>query len=335
MKLNLTLALSAGLALVCSPLSAASKDLTAWIIDVEGGQSTLFLTPSGETVLIDTGNPGDRDAGRIVKVASEAGIKQIDYLIITHFHGDHVGGVAALAPQLPIKTFIDHGPSVETTDAAKKTYSDYLAIASKAQHIVAKPGYKLPLKGIDWTIVAAAGNAIEKPLPGAGRPNPKCADFAPKETDPTENAQSVGSVIVFGRFRAIDLGDLTWNKEERLVCPVNELGEAQVFIVSHHGLNISNSPALVDAIHPKVALMDNGEKKGGTIEALDTIKGSPGLMDLWQSHYSAAGKEHNAPDANIANMTSDPDAANYLKLVAHKDGHFEITNPRTGQTKKY
>jgi beta-lactamase superfamily II metal-dependent hydrolase len=336
MKLNLTLALSACLALVCSPLNAASKDLTAWVIDVEGGQSTLFLTPSGETVLIDTGNPGDRDANRIMKVVKEAGVKQIDYLIITHFHGDHVGGVAALAAQIPIHTFIDHGTSVETTDAAKKTYADYLAIASKAKHIVAKPGDKLPVKGLDWTIVAAAGNAIEKPLPGAGKPNPACADFKPKDPDPTENAQSTGSVVTFGRFRLVDLGDLTWNKEQNLVCPVNKIGEAQVFIVSHHGLNISNSAALVNAIHPQVALMDNGEKKGGTIEALDTIKGSPGLVDLWQSHYSAVGgKEHNAADANIANLSADPDPANYLKLVAHKDGHFEVTNPRTGQTKKY
>ena len=143
-------------------------------------------------------------------------------------------------------------------------------------------------------------------------------------------------MVTFGRFRLVDLGDLTWNKEQNLVCPVNKIGEAQVFIVSHHGLNISNSAALVNAIHPQVALMDNGEKKGGTIEALDTIKASPGLVDLWQSHYSAVGgKEHNAADANIANMSTEGDPANYLKLVAHKDGHFEVTNPRTGQTKKY
>ena len=201
---------------------------------------------------------------------------------------------------------------------------------------MAKPGDKVPVKGLDWEIVAAAGNAIEKPLAGAGKFNPRCGDFKPKDADPTENAQSTGSVITYGKFRVVDLGDLTWNKEEALVCPVNKIGEAQVFIVSHHGLDISNSPALVNAIHPKVALMDNGEKKGGTVAALDTIKESPGIVDLWQLHYSAVGgKEHNAPDAFIANMTTNPDAANYLKLVAHKDGHFEVTNSRTGQTKKY
>jgi competence protein ComEC len=323
-----------------SPLAclAAPGDLTAYLIDVEGGQSTLFITPSGQSVLIDTGFPGfnGRDADRIAAVARTAGVTQLDYLLITHYHADHVGGVPAIAARLPIRNFIDHGETVEHTPAGQKLYDDYLKEVAKGTHIVVKPGDKLPIKGLDWTIVSAAGNIIDKPLPGAGRVNPLCADFKLKETDPTENARSVGSVITLGKFRVVDLGDLTWNKEQDLMCPTNKVGQADVYIVSHHGQDISGSAALVHALHPKVAIMDNGENKGGTIEAWETIHSSPGLLDIWQVHFSAAGgKEHNTGEPMIANLTSQNDAANYIKLTAHPDGHFEITNPRTSLTKKY
>jgi competence protein ComEC len=325
-------------ALLCPGLMAAPADLTAYLIDVEGGQATLFITPAGQSVLIDTGFPGfnGRDADRIAAAAKDAGVKQIDYLLITHYHADHVGGVPAIAARLPIRNFVDHGDTVEHTAAGQKLYDDYLKEVAKGNHIVVKPGDKLPIKGIDWTIVSAAGDLIDKPLPGAGKPNPFCDAFKPKDVDPTENARSVGSVIGFGRFRAVDLGDLTWNKEQLLMCPNNKIGQVDVYIVSHHGQDISGSAALVHALHPKVAIMDNGEKKGGTVEAWDTIHASPGILDIWQLHFSAAGgKDHNTDEKMIANMTSDQDAGNYLRLTAHKDGHFEVTNPRTGYTKKY
>lgn len=316
----------------------AAKDLTAYFIDVEGGQSTLFVTPSGQSVLIDTGFPGfnGRDANRIAAAAKDAGVKRIDYLIVTHFHGDHVGGVPAIAALLPIRNFVDHGDTVEHTAAGQKLYDDYLKVAAKGNHIVVKPGDKLPIGGLDWTIVAAAGKALDKPLPGGGQPNRFCANFEAKDPDPTENAQSTGSRIIYGKFRAVDLGDLTWNKEKDLMCPDNKLGPVDVFVVSHHGMNISNSPALVHALHSKVAIMDNGEKKGGTVEAWETIHTSPGIDDIWQLHFSAAGGQaHNTGEKMIANMTADPDAGNYLKLTAHADGHFEVSNPRTGYSKKY
>jgi len=319
-------------------LSAATNDLTVYFIDVEGGQSTLFVTPSGQSVLIDTGFPGfnGRDANRIAATAKEAGVKQIDYLLITHFHLDHVGGVPAIAALLPIGNFVDHGETVEHTAAGQKLYDDYLKEVAKGNHIVVKPGDKLPIAGLDWTIVSAAGKVLDKPLTGAGKANPFCDAFKAKDTDPTENAQSTGSRIVFGRFRAVDLGDLTWNKEHDLMCPNNKIGEADVYIVSHHGQDISGSAALVHAVHPKVAIMDNGEKKGGTVEAWDTIHASPGIMDIWQVHFSAAGGQtHNTGEKMIANMATDGDAGNYLKLVAHADGHFEVSNPRNGFTKKY
>lgn len=322
--------------MVC--LTAATTDLTAYLIDVEGGQSTLFVTPSGQSVLIDTGFPGfnGRDADRIAAAAKEAGVKQIDYLIVTHYHADHVGGVPALAARLPIRNFVNHGPTVENTPAGEQLFGDYQKEVAKGKQIVVKPGDKLPIKGLDWTIVSAAGVVIDKPLKGAGKPNPFCNSYRPKDADPTENAQSVGSVIGFGKFRVVDLGDLTWNKEHDLMCPNNKIGETDVYIVSHHGQDISGSPVLVHALHPKVAIMNNGEKKGGMVEAWDTIHASPGIQDIWQLHSSAVGgKAHNTDEKMIANMTTDQDAGNYLKLVAHSDGHFEVTNPRTGLTKKY
>ncbi len=325
-----------GLALVAASLAAASNDLNVWFIDVEGGQATLFLTPSGQSVLIDTGFPGPRDADRIAAAAKQAGVTQLDYLLITHYHADHVGGVPALAARLPIKNFVDHGPTVENTGAGQKLYDDYLNEVAKGNHIVVKPGDKLPLTGLDWTIVSAAGKVLDKPLSGAGQPNPYCAAYKPKDTDPTENAQSTGSRIVFGRFRLADLGDLTWNKEHDLMCPDNKLGEVDVYVVSHHGQDISGSPVLVHALHPKVAIMNNGERKGGMVEAWDTIHASPGILDIWQLHFSAAGgPQHNTGEKMIANMTTANDAGNVLHLTAHSDGHFEVTNPATGYSKKY
>jgi competence protein ComEC len=326
------------LVLPAACMAAAPSALTAYLIDVEGGQATLFVTPAGQSVLIDTGFPGNngRDADRIAAAAKAAGVKQIDYLLITHYHGDHVGGVPAVAERLPIRNFVDHGDTVEHTPAGQKLYDDYMKEVAKGTHLVVKPGDKLPINGLDWTIVSAAGKVLDKPLPGAGKTNPFCNGFKPKDADPSENAQSTGSMIKYGNFRVVDLGDLTWNKEADLMCPVNKIGQTDVYIVSHHGQDISGSSALVYALHPKVAIMNNGEKKGGTVEAWDTIRSSPGILDIWQLHFSAAGgKDHNTGEKAIANMSSDNDAGNYIKLTAHADGHFEISNPRSGYTKKY
>src|ERR1700733_9196257 len=212
MKFHCAITTLLGFTFLTACVSAATNDLTVWFVDVEGGQATLFLTPSGQSILIDTGFPGNngRDADRIAAAAKDAGVKQIDYLIVTHYHSDHVGGVPALAARLPIRNFVDHGDTVEHTPAGQKLYDDYLKEVAKGKHIVVKPGDTLPIKGIEWTIVAAAGKVIEKPLKGGGQPNPLCAGFTEKDPDPTENAQSTGSRIVYGKFHAVDLGDLTW-----------------------------------------------------------------------------------------------------------------------------
>jgi len=318
------------------PLFGQTKALLIYFVDVEGGQSTLFVTPSGESVLVDTGWPGDRDASRIVAAAKDAGVKQIDHLLITHFHVDHVGGVPALAAKIPIRNFYDHGETVEHDANGQKLWDDYEKVAGAGHHVVVTPGFKLPVKGLDWTIVTSAGKIIDHPLPGAGQSNPACADFKPQAVDPTENAQSNGSIIQFGKLRIADLGDLTRNKEGELVCPMNKVGHVDIFVVSHHGLAISNSPALLAALSPRVAIMDNGATKGGTIQAWTTVHNSAGLEDLWQLHYSeAGGPDHNSAADLIANPTSSPDSAFWIKVTAHADGHFEVTNQRNAFTKKY
>jgi beta-lactamase superfamily II metal-dependent hydrolase len=326
------------LALGCAPATAASNDLTAYFIDVEGGQSTLFVTPSGESVLVDTGWAGfnGRDADRIVATAKGVGVKQIDYLLITHFHLDHVGGVPALAAKMPIKNFVDHGETVEHDANGQKLFDAYLKEAAKGHRIVVKPGDKLPIEGLDWTIVTAAGKTIAKPLPGAGQPNPECATFKKRAIDDNENGQSTGSFIQFGNFKAVDLGDLLWNKEEDLMCPVTKVPYVDVYITSHHGMDMSGSASLVHGLHAKAAIMDNGAQKGGTAEAWDTMHGTPGLADIWQLHFAVAGgPPHNSGENTIANMTEANDKGYGIKLVARKDGHFEITNLRNGFTKKY
>ena len=233
------------------------------------------------------------------------------HLITTHWHGDHFGGMAELAARIPIRHFIDHGPNVQPAAAADEFLQKiYPTLYGKAKHTVAKPGDKIPVAGLDWRIVTSAGEVIKTPLPGAGRPNPYCAGFKPQEVDKAENAQSVGSVITFGKFRVAHLGDLTWNKEFDLMCPNNRIGTVDLFVVSHHGQAISNSEALVHAIRPRVAIMNNGTRKGGQPEAMRILHSTPGLEDLWQVHFSLlSGQEYTVPGVFIANVIDEPPAA--------------------------
>jgi beta-lactamase superfamily II metal-dependent hydrolase len=316
---------------------AAQKPLEIFFVDVEGGQATLFVPPGGQSLLIDTGWPANayRDANRIAAAAKLAKIKRIDYVLITHYHSDHVGGVPQLAAKIPIGTFIDHGPNRENSRASTLLYATYQKAIAGANHLTAKPGDHLPLKGIEAVVVSADGNLIEQPILGMGQPNSFCASVEPKATDPSENARSLGVVITFGKLRIVDLGDLTWDKELELVCPSNKIGKADIFVVSHHGLDESNSPALVHGVQPRIAIMDNGSTKGGSPSAWDIIKSSPGLEDLWQLHFAdAGGKDHNVPDPFIANVT-EADTGYYLRVTANSDGSFEVYNPRNKFSKQY
>jgi competence protein ComEC len=318
------------------PSTDPSKSLRVYFVDVEGGQATLFVTPEGNSLLIDTGWPGNngRDADRIVAAAHDAGIQKIDYVLITHYHDDHVGGAPQLAAKIPIGTFIDHSENREP--GAQKLYDAYKVLldSGKYKHIVAKPGDLLPIKGMRAEVISSDGAVISTPLPSAGQPNPTCNDFNPPD-DKTENPRSLGTLFTFGKLKILDLGDLTANKEKELMCPINRIGRIDIFIASHHGFDQSDSAALVHGIAPRVAIVDNGEKKGGSPSVLDIIKSSPGIVGIWQLHYAQeSGDAHNAPAGSIANLQG-PDAGNYLKVIAERDGSFAVFNSRTKETKTY
>ena len=327
-----------GCASLLSGASAAlaEKALQVYFVDVEGGQATLLVTPEGESLLIDTGWPGNngRDADRIVAAAKDAGISKIDYVLITHYHDDHVGGAAQLAAKIPIGTFVDHGGNREA--GAQSLYDAYKTMleSGKYKHITAKPEDILSIGSLRVKVVASDGAVLQRALPGGGQENPACNSPAPP-ADHTENPRSLGTLITFGQFKILDLGDLTADKERDLMCPMNRLGKVDVYVASHHGLFQSGSAALVHAISPRVAIVDNGEKKGGSPSALDIIKSSPGLNAIWQLHFSEeAGTAHNAAPEFLANLQG-PDAGNYLKLTVRGDGSFEIFNSRTARTEVY
>lgn len=318
----------------------AAKPLEIFFIDVEGGQATLIVSPSGQSMLVDTGWPGysNRDANRIALAAKKAGVKKIDYVFITHFHTDHVGGAKQLADRIPVGTFVDKGKTVENDKNAKEMmeiYDNALATSGnkngpKPKRLIVKPGDTVPVKGLDVKVVAAGGEFI-----GGGAANSACGNTTSKAADPSDNAQSAGFLLTFGNFRFVDLGDLTWNKETELVCPANRVGKVDVFLSSHHGLDQSNPPVLLASLQPRVAIMNNGARKGGSPPAWQVIHSSPGLLDLWQLHFAVAGgKESNVADPFIANIDT-TDEGHYLQLTAESNGSFKVYNSRNKYSKSY
>lgn len=327
--------------IVCLAASVSAaptpKPLQIYFIDVEGGQATLVIAPTGESLLIDTGWPGyeGRDADRIISAARQAGLTQLDYVLITHYHRDHVGGVPQLAESFKIGTFVDHGPNLEDSDVTRADYAAYEKATGGHPRVTVKPGWGLPIKGIQVKVLSAAGDLIKTPPPGAGEANPYCKGEPAAPDDATENARSTGVLITYGKFRFLDLGDLTKKKELELACPNNLIGTVDLFLVTHHGADLSNSKALDWALHPRVAVIDNGPRKGASPAAWQIVHDSPGLEDLFQLHYAeTSDKDHNVDPDHIANVKENCEGK-YLKVVAQSDGSFTLTNARTGVEKAY
>jgi beta-lactamase superfamily II metal-dependent hydrolase len=316
----------------------APKRLLIYSIDVEGGQSTLLVAPSGASLLVDAGWPNNdgRDVERIQAAMKDAGVTRLDHVFITHFHVDHVGGVPELVKRVPVGEFLDHGPNREDSDITRRDFAAYLnAIEGRPRRIV-HPGDTILLPGLNVVVLAADGEHISA-VPGIKpAPNPYCATERQWPDDPSENARSGGILVTFGKFRFLDLGDLTGAKEVALVCPNNPIPPIDLYVVDHHGMDLSNSRALVDAIHPVVAIMNNGAHKAGMPEAWQTVHDSPGIEDLYMLH-TAEGSDaaHNSPEALIANPKGASADGAYFKVVASSTGSFSVTNSRTGQTREY
>jgi competence protein ComEC len=322
-----------------SPLKNAGE-LSIYLIDTEGGAATLIVSPRGESLLVDAGNAGDRDPGRIVHVAKDvAKLNRIDHHIITHWHGDHFGGTQEVAKQIPIGRFYDHGPSVEPGDFAEK-FAWYLTL-SQGKRTILEPGNE-----IKWTqdksepplrlvCVCAAGKVL--PNKDGSQPSENgCDRHPPLAADPTDNAASVGFKLTFGDFDFVDCGDLTWNIEHRLVCPENKLGVVDIYQTNHHGLGNSNNPALVHGIAPRVAVMNNGPRKGGEMSVMQTLRKSPGIEAIFQVHRNVqTGTEGNAAPEFVANA-DEKCAGDFLTIrVDANSKNYSVAVGAEGKPRRY
>lgn len=343
------------IALPCAPTLPAdgSAPLQIYFIDVAGGQSTLIVTPRRETLLVDAGFAGEggitsvpgeaasaRHPGRIVAAMRDAGVTRIDYLVVTHFHRDHIGGIPELAQLVPIGTFIDYGAAYPPAQRARNdtdaqdvaAFDRYVAVRSRHRHIVPRPGDQLPLKGVDATVVSADRATLPQPLSGAGQPNAACRPAATATYAGDENPRSTGFVLQHGRFRFLDVGDLTAQPLFDLVCPLDRIGPVDVYLVAHHGNTGAAEPATLAAWQPRVTIVNNAPRKGGRLPLLQLLRNTVDL-DSWQLHVSAEGGEANAPAERIANVAAE--TANWLKVTASADGSFSVTNSRTGTVRQY
>ncbi len=325
------------------PAAQAGAPLRVYFADVEGGQATLFVPPGGESLLIDTGWPGNegRDAQRIAELCRRVGIQKIDDVLITHYHDDHVGGVPQLVAAIPVGRFLDHGPNRELDNAPTVAgYKAYLQVLESHHipHLTLHAGDPLPVRGLNGVVLSSDGNVIGHAVPDAGERNAACATSPDKPLEGTENDRSLGVLLRFGQARILDLGDLTWNRERPLVCPADRIGKVDLLVVSHHGFDHSSSPALLAAIAPRVAVMDNGAHKGGSPSAWQIIENSPRIEHgggaMWQLHTAEDAGGKNVPDARIANLRGGH-AGHWIEVTVRRNGAMAVTNSRTGQTAKY
>jgi beta-lactamase superfamily II metal-dependent hydrolase len=349
----------------------AADTLDIYFVNVgraAGANATVLVSPSGESAMLDAGLP--MQAPRVLELFKLAGIRQVDYLVNTHFHADHFGGTSRLAEQFPIIHFVDHGETVERGKSdewwvARRTgaqpgmgarydalYETYLTEVKNGHRMAVKAGDTIPIKGITMKVVCAGGKTIAEPLPGAGQPNPACDGAERRGVDDAEDAQSIGVLVTFGAFRFVYLGDLTWNESLDLFCPRNMVGTVDAYLITHHAqsydatmgayyFGLSAAPkAEVHGLRPRVAILSLGSMghRLGNSKAMETVLSSPDFEDLWQTDLVRAGGEskHNAPEAFIASITEEPKSPLlYIKLSARADGSFTVTNSRNGFAKQY
>jgi len=336
---------SAALLIVLMGTAAhAAGTLDIYFIDTEGGQATLLVSPSGDSLLIDVGFAGldtpnpdkdvGRDAARIADVARAAKLTRIGTLLVTHFHGDHASGVTHL--ELPVGTFVDHGPALQDVPTMKQKAGgyaeDWAAAFARAKHVVVSAGDRIAVEGLDVTVVEALGTPIAR----EGAANPHCSDIAKRPDGNPEDTASVGVVVEYGRFRFANFGDLPWNQEVALLCPANRVGTVDVYEAAGHGRE--PTPA-VAAMAPRVVVLDNGARKGGGAATLVAFGKSPGFLDLWQVHKNLGGGTGANPadgfSANLEDTDNTTHPAHYLKVSASDDGSFAVFNSRTNETRGY
>jgi competence protein ComEC len=320
---------------------AAAPNLEIYVIDVEGGKSVLLVSPSGQSMLFDAGWPAANNrlasTERIVEAVQAAGLRRIDFLVISHFDLDHLGDVPLLAAKVPIEHIFDHGEYLTTNAQAAERFAAYAALRDKIGHTVLHVGDKFPIKGVDIRVLSAGGQMITKPLPNAGAPNALCETYKQQDALATdvEDNQSIGLLIASGKFRMLDLADLEAHYSHDLVCPRNLIGKVDVYNVNVHGQFKGIAPEVVGALHASVIIQANGSRKGADAQTWPVLRAAPGLQDIWQLHQSLnAGKDANPPDDFIANLEP-ADSFKWLHISVAKDGTFTVTNTRNGFSKHY
>lgn len=321
------------------PTDGRAQELQIYFLDVDGGQATLVVSDDGASMLVDTAWPGfeGRDTEKILAAAKDAGVSRLDIMLTTHYHTDHAGGVPQLAERFPIKRFIDHGTLTEQSAGASRLYQRYLEARAKGEHQQVKAGDSFSLGSARVHVVSARKQLIANPLsaPGAGSRPDACADGVPMDGDNSENEMSIGTVLEFGSFRFLNLADLLWNEELALVCPVNKIGDIDLLLTTHHGFRTSNNPVTIRAVRPRVAVMNNGEKKGGDPERWNAVKAVPSIEGRWQTQKSVLQDgAHNVADEYIASLAPQTAPA-WIKVVARKDGSFTVSNSRNGLSRQY